>query len=109
MQQLAGGIASLGKKKGKFSKLGPMMEKKILPVETDPQRLVNYVCGSNLYKEGEDIKLKSDSEYPEWLWTLRTGKALTLDDLDPDTKDYWRKLRKLGMKRNNQLRKLKKF
>jgi large subunit ribosomal protein L54 len=70
----AGGIASLGKKKGKLSKLGPMMEKKIIPVETDPQKLVNYVCGSNLLKEGEDIKLKPDDEYPDWLWTLRTGE-----------------------------------
>jgi large subunit ribosomal protein L54 len=32
------------------------------------------VCGSNLLKEGEDIKLKPDDEYPDWLWTLRTGE-----------------------------------
>jgi len=69
----AGGIASLGKKK-KFSKLGPVMEKKVIPVETDTQKLVNYVCGSNLLKEGEDVKLKPDDEYPDWLWTLRTGE-----------------------------------
>ena len=69
----AGGIASLGKKK-KLSKLGPMIEKKVMPVETDTQKLVNYVCGSNLLKEGEDVKLKPDDEYPDWLWTLRTGK-----------------------------------
>jgi hypothetical protein len=69
----AGGIASLGKKK-KLSKLGPMMEKKIVPVETDAQKLVNYVCGSNLLKGGEDIKVKPDDEYPDWLWTLRIGE-----------------------------------
>jgi len=69
----AGGIASLGKKK-KLSKLGPVMEKKVIPVETDTQKLVNYVCGSNLLKEGEDVKLKPDDEYPDWLWTLRTGE-----------------------------------
>ena len=69
----AGGIASLGKKK-KLSKVGPMMEKKVIPVETDTQKLVNYVCGSNLLKEGEDVKLKLDDEYPDWLWTLRTGE-----------------------------------
>jgi large subunit ribosomal protein L54 len=51
-----------------------MMEKKIVPVETDAQKLVNYVCGSNLLKGGEDIKLKADNEYPDWLWTLRTGE-----------------------------------
>lgn len=69
----AGGIASLGKKK-KLSKLGPVMEKRIVPVETDAHKLVNYVCGSNPLKGGEDMKLKADDEYPDWLWTLRTGE-----------------------------------
>jgi hypothetical protein len=53
------------------------MEKKIIPVETDSQKLVSYVCGSNLFKEGDDIKLKPDEEYPDWLWTLRTGENIT--------------------------------
>ena len=53
------------------------MEKKILPVETDSHKLVNFVCGTNLLREGgEDIKLKPDSEYPDWLWTLHTGKIV---------------------------------
>lgn len=33
------------------------MEKKIIPVETDANKLVNYVCGSNYLKTGEDIKV----------------------------------------------------
>lgn len=86
-----------------------MMEKKIVPVETDAQKLVNYVCGSNLLKGGEDMKLKADDEYPDWLWTLRTGKAPSLEELDPDTKEYWRKVRIMGIRRKNQLSKLKKF
>ena len=54
--------------------MGPIVEKKIIPVETDPHKLVNFVCGTNLLREGgEDVKLKPDSEYPEWLWTLNTG------------------------------------
>lgn len=44
----------VGKKAGK---LGPIVEKKVLPVETDPQKLVNYVCGSNIYIKGEDVKV----------------------------------------------------
>lgn len=40
-----------------MGKLGPIAEKKIMPVETDANRLVNYVCGSNIYKTGEDIKV----------------------------------------------------
>lgn len=41
----------------KGGKLGPVVEKKIMPVETDPQKLVNYVCGSNINIKGEDIKV----------------------------------------------------
>lgn len=107
--EAAGGIASLGKKK-KFGKIGPIVEKKILPVETDPHKLVNYVCGTNLLREGgEDIKLKPDSEYPDWLWTLRTDKAPPLEELEYDTKEYWRRIRTMAMRRNNQLSKIKKF
>ncbi|KAF4527644.1 hypothetical protein B566_EDAN010868 [Ephemera danica] len=85
------------------------MEKKILPVEEDPVKLVNYVCGSNIMKEGEDIKLKPDSEYPEWLWTLRTGKLPPIEEMDPNTKEYWKRVRTEAMRQNNKLAKLKKF
>lgn len=67
------GIPSLGKKTSKMKGTGPAIEKKKLPVETDTTKLVNYVCGTGLTKTGEDVKLKDDSEYPEWLWTLNTG------------------------------------
>lgn len=89
--------------------MGPVAEKVILPVETDATKLVSYVCGSNINKTGEDIKIKPDSEYPDWLWTLNVGKPLTLEEMDPETKQYWRKLRNQALKRNNKLSKLKKF
>uniref|UniRef100_A0A6P4FDL3 Large ribosomal subunit protein mL54 n=1 Tax=Drosophila rhopaloa TaxID=1041015 RepID=A0A6P4FDL3_DRORH len=100
--------APAGKKK-KLGKLGPIMEKKIIPVETDANKLVNYVCGSNYLKTGEDVKIKPDAEYPDWLWSLNTERIIPLDELDPNTKQYWRRLRKLALRRNNQLAKLKKF
>lgn len=102
------GVSTVPKKK-KLGKMGPMIEKKILPVETDPQKLVQFVCGSNINKTGEDIVLKPDSEYPDWLWTLRTGPPPPLEELDPESKEYWRRIRSLGMKRNNKLSKLKKL
>ncbi|KAH8358221.1 hypothetical protein KR084_008380 [Drosophila pseudotakahashii] len=100
--------APAGKKK-KLGKLGPIMEKKIIPVETDANKLVSYVCGSNYLKAGEDVKIKPDAEYPEWLWSLNTERIIPLDELDPNSKQYWRRLRKLALRRNNQLSKLKKF
>lgn len=96
-------------KKKKLGKLGPIAEKIVLPVETDVNRLVNYVCGSNIYTKGEDVQLKADSEYPDWLWSVPVGAPPKLEELDPETKAYWRKLRKIALKRNNTLSKLKKF
>lgn len=40
-------------------KMGAVVEKKVMPVETDPLKLVNYVCGSNIYIKGEDVKVKN--------------------------------------------------
>ena len=98
-----------GKKVGKGGK-GPTVEKVVLPVETDANKLVKYCCGTNLLKEGgQDVELKPDSEYPEWLWNIRTGPAPPLEELDPNTKEYWKRLRREGIKRKNKLRKLKKF
>lgn len=96
-------------KKKKLGKLGPTVEKQVLPVETDPEKLVKYVCGSNIYVTGEDVEVKPDSEYPDWLWTLRTGPKPTLEEMDPNTKEYWKLVRKMGMKRNNKLAQLRKF
>lgn len=116
------------KKKKLGGKAGPVMEKKVIPAETDTTKLVNYVCGSNIMKTGEDVKvfelfpanprdfmkrcpfqLKPDSEYPDWLWELPTGGPRPLEELDSDTKEYWRRLRKMALRRNNKMQKLKSF
>lgn len=69
---------SLGKSKKKVAKGGPVVEKSELPVETDTKKLVKFVCGSNILKEGQDVELKPDSEYPDWLWNLNLGNILLL-------------------------------
>ncbi|XP_043255077.1 39S ribosomal protein L54, mitochondrial [Colletes gigas] len=79
-----------------------------IPVEKDINKLLTYVCGTNILKEGEDVKLKPDSEYPEWLWNITT-QPIKLSELDPNTKEYWRYLRTHGLKRNNRTRKYFRF
>nr|CAG4645289.1 EOG090X0KWJ [Leptodora kindtii] len=103
------GIPSLGKKGGKGAKLGPVVEKRKIPVETDPEKLVNFVCGSNVLKQGQDIQLKPDSEYPDWLWTIRLGKPEPLEEMNPETLQYWRRLRKLSLRRQIALMRIRKF
>lgn len=105
----APGIMGGALKKKKSGKLGPVMEKKVLPTETDPERLVTYACGTNIYKTGEDVKLKPDNEYPEWLWSVRTGPPPPLEELDPNSKEYWRRIRKMALRRNAKLQQLKRF
>ncbi|XP_064621094.1 large ribosomal subunit protein mL54-like [Lineus longissimus] len=84
------------------------VEKKELEVETDPEKLVNYCCGANYFKAGEDPKIKPDEEYPDWLWELRTERRpIPLEELDQDDPYYWRRLRKMHFRRATQLMKKK--
>lgn len=41
----------------KVGKGGPIVEKTVLPVERDVNKIVNYVAGSNIYITGEDVKV----------------------------------------------------
>ncbi|XP_063770914.1 large ribosomal subunit protein mL54 [Pseudophryne corroboree] len=75
---------------------------------TDPAILTTHAIGVNIYKAGSDVKLKDDSEYPEWLFQLDLGPPKTLEERSPDTPQYWSLLRKLHMWRNNRLAKAKK-
>ena len=79
--------------------------KKKMEVETDPQKIVNYLCGGNYVKDSPDIKLKPDSEYPDWLWKLRTNGPPTLEELDPNSLQYWYKVREIRMKEERMLQK----
>ena len=45
-------------------------KKKIFDVETDANKLVTHCCGLNYKLEGEEVKLKEDSEYPKWLFEM---------------------------------------
>lgn len=50
-------VGVISAKKTKVGKAGPIVERPTLYVEKDPHKLVNYVCGSNIYNDGEDVKV----------------------------------------------------
>lgn len=76
---------------------------------TDPAQLTTHAMGVNIYKEGEDVALKPDSEYPEWLFQVNLGPPKKLEELEPESREYWRLLRKQNIWRHNCLSKNKKL
>ncbi|KAL1783597.1 39S ribosomal protein L54, mitochondrial [Sigmodon hispidus] len=70
---------------------------------TDPVQLTTHAMGVNIYKEGQDVALKPDSEYPEWLFQVNLGPPKTLEELEPESREYWRLLRKQNIWRHNRL------
>lgn len=51
------------------------------------------------------IKLKDDSEYPDWLWTLRLGPKPNSWELEEGTKEYYLRLAE-EKKEQNYLRRI---
>ncbi|XP_051684977.2 large ribosomal subunit protein mL54 [Oryctolagus cuniculus] len=70
---------------------------------TDPERLCTHAMGVNIYKEGADVALRPDAEYPAWLFEMHLGAPWRLEELDPETRAYWRLLRKQNIWRHNRL------
>ncbi|XP_078054250.1 large ribosomal subunit protein mL54 [Mustelus asterias] len=75
----------------------------------DPVILTTHAVGVNIYKQGKDPELRPDSEYPEWLFTLNLGPPKSLDELDPESWEYWKRIRKHHMWQHNKIHKGKKF
>ncbi|XP_064325558.1 large ribosomal subunit protein mL54 [Phalacrocorax carbo] len=76
---------------------------------TDPAMLATYAMGVNYFKDGPEVALKPDSEYPYWLFKIHLGPPKKLEELDPDSIEYWRRLRKYNTWYHNRLKKGKKL
>ncbi|XP_060088823.1 large ribosomal subunit protein mL54 [Heteronotia binoei] len=97
-------VVSKGKGKGALKE-----ELKGPEICKDPALLTTHSMGTNIYKEGPEVVLKPDVEYPEWLFQIDLGPPKKLEDLDPNDIEYWRYLRKVNKKRENQLLKVRPF
>ncbi|XP_048415597.1 large ribosomal subunit protein mL54 [Stegostoma tigrinum] len=75
----------------------------------DPEILTTHAVGVNIYQQGKDPELRPDTEYPEWLFTLNLGPPKSLDELDPESWEYWKLIRKQHMWQDNKVRKGKKL
>ncbi|XP_071389643.1 large ribosomal subunit protein mL54 [Centroberyx affinis] len=97
-------VAAKGKGKGMAKE-----ELKGPEVCQDSERLTAYAVGVNIFKQGEDPKLKPAEEYPEWLFQLKLGPVQKLHELESDTWEYCKRLRKENIWRFNKLHKGKKL
>jgi len=85
------------------------MQKVILDVEEDANKLVSQVCGLNYQLDSDPVLIKPDSEYPDWLWTINVQRPLPpLEEQDPNTKEYWLQVKRDMRRARNKLMKLKK-
>ncbi|XP_076009548.1 large ribosomal subunit protein mL54 [Genypterus blacodes] len=98
------------KKVAKFKGKGMIREDLKGPeVCKDLEKLTSYAVGVNILKQGEDPKLKPPEEYPEWLFQLNLGEPKSVHELEPESWEYWKRLRKENIWRHNRLNKGKKL
>lgn len=69
--------------------------------------MVNYLSGSNIYKQGEDIKIKDDSHYPDWIWTAKIDGPPTIEDYTPEDEEYWECIHHVNFVRKYKLERSK--
>jgi large subunit ribosomal protein L54 len=68
--------------------------------------LAKYCCGLNLLKkDGVEVEIKPDAEYPSWLWELSLDKGPSLDEMEPDTMEWWSRKRGIALRYKNRLMK----
>ena len=81
-------------------------------METDPEKLVNFVCGSDYrtdeHREG-DVQIKPDTEYPSWVFTMdvKRPKPNAIDMENKNTIEYRDRVRQEHIRQQKRLMKKK--
>jgi len=67
---------------------------------------LDSVCaGLNYFKDGEEVPIKPDSEYPEWIWT-HLNRIDSYDEIPPELeKTAIRRARKSAIRGQNFINK----
>lgn len=69
------------------------LERKNIPVETDPEKLAKYCCINYMAdktERGPGPEIREDEFYPDWLWELNK-EVVPHYKMDPQTPEYWNK------------------
>lgn len=87
------------------------LERKKIPVETNPELLAKYCCINyhvDKTEGGPGPELKDDDYYPDWLWELPVG-IQNWYEMDPRTEAYWFKKKRAYQYHKTQLRKARPY
>ncbi len=49
------------------------------------------------------MPLKPNNEYPDWLWDLKTDHGPTLEEMQPNTLEWWSRKRRIALRFKNKL------
>ena len=85
-----GKAGAKGGKKGGADKGGEFSS----PTITDPKQLQTVCIGLQLEEGGDDVTLKPDEEYPDWLWKMSVQPKYLPEHFEPGTEDYYKALEK---------------
>ncbi len=76
------------------------MRAQIFDIETDTAKLATHCCGLNYKLEGEEVALKPESDYPDWLWTMNVKRPRPAShELEYGTMEYFETLKKEDQRR----------
>ena len=60
-------------------------------VQSETHLNMDVCLGANYNTTGEDPLIRPEEAYPDWLWGLEPQRQL---EVAPDSKQYWRRIRK---------------